>query len=361
MTILIASTNPNKIEGTKKAFLEFPEVFGAVNKLEIQANKFPSNVPDQPIGYEQILSGAYNRALNAKDSDTNSIYDFYVGIESGIVFVRNHPHVVTYACVMNKNNRFYFGSSAFFPLPKNVINTLFKGQELAVFAEELTGVHDVRSKGGLSGYLFKDKYTRADVNYLSVKGALAGFIRAEKFNVKVDKNKLPKIVYISTSISDGIVKDIPLQIADWVEKLGGIVNNKHVIYAGHDKILSEKYTQEYAKKYFDLELQNLKKRIQSASFIYRLDTLLVDQATHLIALLDKTSSGVAIEIEHALTKPARGLPQSKILGLVHKDNYLKVSGMLRGSTQVYKNFEIKVYKNIKDIQNLVVNFLQQTW
>ena len=357
MQILLASTNPNKIEGTKRAFLEFPEIFGSANEIKIHAKKFPSNVPDQPIGYEQTILGAYNRALNAKNFDTKGEYDFYVGIESGIVFIKNSPHVATYACVMHKSGGFYFGSSALFPLPKTVIETLAKGEELAVFAEKLTKTHDVRSKSGISGFLFKNKYTRQDVNYLAVKGALAGFIRAEKFNIKVDKSKLPKVVYISMSITNGIIKDLPLKIAKWVEDAGGIVNDKHVIYAGHDETLRKKYMQEYAKKYFGLDLQTLKGE-EIYRFIYNIDTLLVDQATHIIALLDKPSSGVAMEIQHALTKPARGLPQTKILGLVHKDNYSKVSGMLKGAVHMYENFEIKIYQTPEAIQKFIKDFLK---
>lgn len=357
MKILLASTNPNKIEGTKRAFSEFPEVFGSANELEIQAKKLPSNVPDQPIGYEQTILGAYNRALNGKIFDTKGKYGFYVGIESGIVFIKNLPHVVTYACVMHKNGSFYFGSSALFPLPEKVIETLAKGEELAVFAEKLTETHDVRSKGGIVGYLFKNEYIRGDVNYLAVKGALAGFIRADKYKEKVDKTKLPKIVYISMSITNGVTKDLPLKIAEWVEQSGGVVNDKHVIYAGHSEVLRQKYMQEYAEKYFSLDLQTLKGE-EIYSFIYNIDTLLVDQATHIIALLDKPSSGVAMEIQHALTKLDRGLPQTRILGLAHKDNYSKVSGMLKGASHVYDSFEIKIYQTPEDIQKFIKDFLK---
>lgn len=356
MQILLASTNPNKIEGTKRAFAEFPEVFGPADKLTVEAQKFPSNISDQPIGYEQTMLGAYNRALNARKSDKNNVYDFYVGIESGIVFLNNHPHLTTYGCVIASSGGYYFGSSMLHPLPETVIETLAKGEELAVFAEQITGTHDVRSKGGIAGYLFKNKYTRHDVNYLAVKGALAGFIRAEKYEIKVDKSTLPKIFYISTSIANGVIKNIPIKIAEWIEEAGGIVNDKHVIYAGHDEYLRQKYMTKFAKKYYDLDFSVLN-QAQINEFIYKVDTLLVDQATHIVALLDKPSSGVAMEIEHALSREARGLPRAQILGLVHKDNYAGVSGMLKGAAEVYKNFEIRVYESLGDIERLVKNFL----
>jgi len=192
MYILVASTNPNKIEGTRQAFAEFPEIFGPENKLIVEGKKFPSNVPDQPIAFEQTLTGAYNRALNAKASDKTNKYNYYVGIESGIVFAKNKPHVITYACVINKKGLYYFGTSAMFPLPQKVLETLAQGQELAIFAEWLSGIHDVRSQNGISGYLYNNKYTRIEVNTLAVKGALAGFIKTEKYAQPVDQTKNPK-------------------------------------------------------------------------------------------------------------------------------------------------------------------------
>ena len=151
MKILVASTNPNKIAGAERAFAEFPEVFGESSKLTVVGKKFSSGVRDQPIGYQEGIEGAFNRAESARKSDKTGEYDFYVGIEASVVFVKDYPHLVTYACVMNREGACYFGSSKLHPLPPKVVESLAAGQELAAFAEKISGIEDVRSKHGIAG------------------------------------------------------------------------------------------------------------------------------------------------------------------------------------------------------------------
>ncbi len=358
MRVLVASTNPNKLAGTERAFAEFPEVFGESSEVTVVGKKFQSGVRDQPIGYEEAIRGAFNRAESARKSDKKGEYDFYVGIEASIVFVKNYPHLVTYACVMSKGGSYYFGSSKLHPLPAKVVESLAIGQELAAFAEKISGVKDVRSKGGIAGYLFKGTYTRTDVNYLAVKGALAGFIRVGDFKDSVDFSKLPKSVYVSVSIAGGIVKDLPLQLMEWIEQTGAVVNDKHVVYAGHDQAARENFIRQYAAEFFGIKAP----REGEPGFdelIYKLDTYLVDEATHMIVVLEKPSHGVGMEIERALSRPARGLPTAKILGLVKDLKFLKLSRMVRGAAEKYNNFVLRTYKTEGEIKDLVIEFLTE--
>ena len=181
MKVLVASTNPNKIKGTVLAFREFLKVIKSQAKLYVDSIKVPSGVPAQPIGYDQTTQGAYNRACNAKDTDISQKYVFYVGLESGVVFIKDNPYVVTYSCVIDKKGIYCFGSSILHPLPSTFKDYLAKGKELAEFAHDLSGVDDIRSKGGIVGYLTNGLYTRTDVNKFAVRGALVGFMRREVF------------------------------------------------------------------------------------------------------------------------------------------------------------------------------------
>jgi len=114
---------------------------------------------------------------------------------------------------------------------------------------------------------------------------------------------------------------------------------------------------DYANKYLNTNVPP-QTSPDFGKLIYELDSYLVDQATHMIIILDKTSFGVAMELEKALLKPTRGLQKTKILGIIHKDNYTKLSEMVRGSAEKYDNFEIKVYENPKEIKGFVVEFLE---
>ncbi len=362
MNILIASSNPTKIEGAKKAFKEFIKIKKlseeniAVRpfKLNIYSAKLPSNVSEQPIGWQETLNGAYNRAQNAVNyaKQKNLNIDYFVGIEGGIVYINNIPHLINIASVINQKGTHYWGSSTFHPLPSKVNDFILDNKELAHFADWLSKDTDIRSKQGMVGVLTDNAITRLDINYMAVRSALIGFIKTKYFKIKPNTIK-PK-VYVSAPITVGIEKDLPEKVMHIIEKLGGEVIDKHVIYAGVNYKLRNKYFNICGKKYLG-QAKPTDNTKQYAEFVYKLDTTLVDKATHLIAFLNKTSSGIAIEIQHALTKPARGLPITPILGLVHKNNYNAISGMLKGAQ--YEYFKIVKYENFKDIEKVVKEFL----
>ncbi len=172
--------------------------------------------------------------------------------------------------------------------------------------------------------------------------------------LKAKNTPTQPLVYISTSISSGVVKNLPLIIAKTVEECNGYVNNPHVIYAGHDNQKRDLYFEQLTKKYFN-KIPPKDDLLKLSELVYKLDALLVDQATHLIALLDNPSFGVGMEIERALTKPQRGLHETKILGLIHKNNYAKTSKMILGAQS--KNFIIRAYETKEDVVMVVREFL----
>ena len=167
--------------------------------------------------------------------------------------------------------------------------------------------------------------------------------------------EFPK-VFISTSITTGVNKDLPMLISEESERLGALVISKHVVFAGHNQELREKYMQEASQHYFGVDVPEFNSP-EFELFVYRINTTLIDEATHIFVILDKTSFGVAMELEHALTRPARGLPEAKILGLIHKDALPKLSKMVTGAARKYKNFVIRTYVDMDDIKKLVKEFL----
>ena len=268
------------------------------------------------------------------------------------MFINSLPHTITFACVINREGRFFFGTSMAFPLPETVKEYLVQGKELADFAADISKTEDIRSKQGIVGFLSNGATSRLFINKTAVKGALVGFIKHNLYNQAV--NSIKPIVYVSVSISAGIIKEIPLIIADAVKNAGGIINDPHVIYAGQDKKLSNKYFKETIKQILG-RLPNFSNLKDLANTVYKLDTYLVDQATHLIIVLENPSFSVGMELERALSKPARGLPETKILGLIHKDKYQKLSKMVIGAQG--RGFKIKKYKSILEIKQIVKSFL----
>jgi inosine/xanthosine triphosphatase len=75
-SVRVGSTNGPKIEAVRAALAPY------VPDLSIVGCRAPSGVPDQPVGFEEIVAGARNRALSAKRSGP---CDLAVGIEDGLV------------------------------------------------------------------------------------------------------------------------------------------------------------------------------------------------------------------------------------------------------------------------------------
>lgn len=91
--------------------------------------------------------------------------------------------------------------------------------------------------------------------------------------------------------------------------------------------------------------------------IRRQDNEWVDQATHVVALVNAPSLGVGMEIERAILKPERGLPLTPILALMHEDLLGRLSYMVRGITPEEADFHLKLYSTLPEAQKHIDNFL----
>jgi hypothetical protein len=85
------------------------------------------------------------------------------------------------------------------------------------------------------------------------------------------------------------------------------------------------------------------------------DMAWVDQATHVVALVNGPSHGVGMEIEHALLKPMLGENVTPILALVREDLAPKVTFMIRGITD--PNFELQEYSDLASATAIITQFL----
>ncbi len=74
--VLVGSTNPPKLEGVRAALAAFSR------GVRIEGIEVESGVPDQPLGFEEIVEGARNRARQAQ---RHGHCDLGVGYEDGLV------------------------------------------------------------------------------------------------------------------------------------------------------------------------------------------------------------------------------------------------------------------------------------
>jgi inosine/xanthosine triphosphatase len=144
--IIIGSKNPVKIKAVTSAF----ETVFASEKFNYIGIDVPSGVPDQPIGDNQTLKGAYNRVKAAK-----KLYDkaaFYVGVEGGL---DNNKDMEVYAWMYIENAEGLKGKSrtATFFLPPAVQKLVNEGLELGHADDIVFKKENSKQKGGSVGIL----------------------------------------------------------------------------------------------------------------------------------------------------------------------------------------------------------------
>lgn len=170
--VAIGSTNPVKKNAAKAVFQE------AFGKIKVLSFSVPSNVPDQPFGDDQIIKGAVNRA---KKAIKKGRADFGVGLEGGSLETKFGLMESAWCCVVDKKGKVGLGGGLHFELPEKVAKRLRNGEELGPIMDDLTGIKDVKKKGGAVEIFTKGLLTRTDAYKDLVKMALVKFLSATWF------------------------------------------------------------------------------------------------------------------------------------------------------------------------------------
>jgi hypothetical protein len=137
----------------------------------------------------------------------------------------------------------------------------------------------------------------------------------------------------------------------------------HMLENGAD-VLSEHVgarTQEEMDEVFLRRSGMDRRTIEEPWFTAReVDMKWVDEATHLVALVNGPSHGVGMEIERAILKPERGLNQTPILCLVQEDLTDKLTWMVKGiSKEESPTFSLKTYTDLEDAREKISIFLTE--
>ena len=176
MKVLIATKNQGKIEGAKRALLNY------YNDVEIKGIPVDSNVGEQPVD-DEIYIGAKNRVKNlkkyAKENNINA--DLYLSIESGINKLLGR-WMITNIAVIEDNKEFEsYGTSPSFPVPErlvqDIINTDFSQVMNNIFEKD----EERHNKGGGIQLLTHDKVSRIDLTEMAFIMALTKYINGDSW------------------------------------------------------------------------------------------------------------------------------------------------------------------------------------
>jgi len=153
MHLIIASTNPVKVQSAKHGFTQmFP-----AESITAEGISLPSGVSDQPMTDEETLQGAHNRASNARAAHPTA--DYWVGIEGGCE--EKHGELWTFAWVVVLGGAITGKArTGAFMLPQEVATLVRSGVELGIADDQVFGRSNSKQTNGAVGLLTADLIDR---------------------------------------------------------------------------------------------------------------------------------------------------------------------------------------------------------
>lgn len=123
MHIVIASLNQVKIAAVQEALTYF-DIFSSALFTPVEV---PSQVSEQPLSFQEIVTGARTRAYNSFLLTKNCT--LAVGIESGIVsFAEIHQQFNMVICALYTHDTYYIGYSSGIPVPAQCMQLIIEEQ-----------------------------------------------------------------------------------------------------------------------------------------------------------------------------------------------------------------------------------------
>ncbi|PKH22602.1 non-canonical purine NTP phosphatase [Enterobacterales bacterium CwR94] len=162
--VVAATTNPAKIAAISQAF---NDIFGE-GSCHIEGVAVDSGVAAQPITNLETRTGARQRVMNAQQVRPEA--HFWVAIEAGI----EDDTAFAWMVIEDRQQRGE-SRSASFTLPAIVLEGIQAGRELGDEMARLTGIENIKHKGGAIGVFTAGHLTRSSVYHQALILALCPF------------------------------------------------------------------------------------------------------------------------------------------------------------------------------------------
>lgn len=199
MHVVVASKNPTKLAGVTDAFQRVFFNASIDEALTVTGVRVDSGVGEQPVGDEQTMQGALQRAEAARVAQPEA--DYWVGVEGGVVW---HPAPVTgaglspesgtgteqaelecmaWVAVLGADGRVGKARSNGFLLPPAMAALIASGVKQDLADNQVLGRADSGTTNGTVGYLSHNLITRTHYTADTVILALAPFVHPEHYPV----------------------------------------------------------------------------------------------------------------------------------------------------------------------------------
>ncbi len=170
MHIIITTENKAKVQAVCDVFSE------AIPNCTFHAEKFSSDIADQPTSEEEAIQGALNRAQNAQQKHTQA--DLCIGMEGYVHTNSFGMFLGGVVVIIDQNQKKGIGVSAKLQIPPRIQTRINQGEELGPIIQTILNdtQNTVRHNEGTNGILSQGLYTRIDEFKDATKCALAPFL-----------------------------------------------------------------------------------------------------------------------------------------------------------------------------------------
>lgn len=187
LSVVVGSRNPVKIGAVRvvlqRAIAE--NLIPNFTDFEVTGVEVESGVSVQPVGDEETLQGASNRAAKVLQATENA--DWGVGIEGGILRLEEGIFTNAWCAIVDRNGNRSVGGGLLMPLPPAIVRDLEAGYELGDATDRLFGVTHSKQAGGALGYLSKNLSSRQHAYEEIFTYALVKFLYPDLYELATNK------------------------------------------------------------------------------------------------------------------------------------------------------------------------------
>ncbi len=180
-TIALGSDRAAKIMAVRASVARVATIDPEWANVNVVARRVETSAPAMPLTDWQLMEGARERALAARDSllSRRLEADIYVGLEGGFhsISIGGEWHTFLRGwAYATDGERSAFGAAPSISVPSEIVKNVVQGRrELGAVIDDVTGARDVRSKQGAWGVLSRDLVTRSMSFELALIAAFAPF------------------------------------------------------------------------------------------------------------------------------------------------------------------------------------------
>ncbi len=192
-TIALGSDRAAKIMAVRASVARVATIDPDWANANVVARRVETNIPAMPLTDWQLMQGARERALAARDSlqSRRLEADIYVGLEGGFhsVSIEGEWHTFLRGwAYATDGERGAFGAAPSISVPAYIVKSVVEGRrELGMVMDEVTGGRDIRSKQGAWGVLSRDLVTRSMSFEVGTNCSLCAFLQSQTLQ-RIEQN-----------------------------------------------------------------------------------------------------------------------------------------------------------------------------